>query len=283
MVEGAENQIEAVIHQRTDGNHNHGGNADAEDAADHGFVRTEAAQLDLHFGILFPVQQNGHDKGKNLSDDGCGSGAGDLHPGKTEHSEDQNRIQNDIDDGTETLGEHGIAGASRRLQQPLKQNLPKNTEGDDRNDADIVGAVLDGLRVGREGAHIGLRSEDAEEDTQQHSAEGEENSVEGAAVDLIGIFFTQPTGKQGVDTYGDTRCNTDHDILHRKGKRNRRQGIIVDLGNARDKDAVNHVVKRLHKHGQRHGKCHVKQQPPDRHNPHFVFFQIGHRFRTTFF
>ena len=34
-------------------------------------------------------------------------------------------------------------------------------------------------------------TEDAEEDTQQHTAEGEENSVEGAAVDLIGILFTQ--------------------------------------------------------------------------------------------
>ena len=150
VVEGAENQIEAVIHQRTDGNHNHGGNADTEDAADHDFIRAKTAQLYLHFGILFQIQENGHTKGNDLPDDGCGGGAGDLHPRKTEHSENQNRVKDDVNDGTETLCEHGIGGASGRLQQTFQQNLTENTERYNCNDADIVGAVADGLRVGRD-------------------------------------------------------------------------------------------------------------------------------------
>ena len=231
-------------------------------------------QTDLN--VLSVVQHHCQDKGDDLADDGGHRSAGDLHAGQAEIAEDQDRVQDDVDDCAGALGDQGIAGAAGGLEQTLQEDLAENAEGHDADDADIGHTVGDGLSVRREGAHIDIGTENAEEDKEQGADSRQKDAVEGAAVDLVHIFFAQSTGEEGVDTDGDARGHADHDILHREGQGDGGEGVVVHGGNAGDEDAVHHVIQGLHQHGQGHGQGHGKEQPTHGTHAHFVFLQGFH-------
>ena len=180
---------------------------------------------------------------------------------------------------TEPLGrkprkrsDHCEGRAPGRLQQALEQNLAEDAERGDRDHADIVHAVADDLRILAHGLHERPCAEDAEQRGKRRPARGQQHAVERGAVDPLLIPFAQRTGEQRVHADGNAGGNTDHDVLHREGKADGRQRVVVRVGNARDEGAVDHVIKRLHQHGKCHRQRHGQQQPADRHHAHFIFF-----------
>ena len=93
-------------------------------------------------------------------------------------------------------------------------------------------------------------------------------TLSGGAVGGLLISLSQALGKQGVDAHADAHGKADQQILDGEGQGQRRHRAFRHLGNV---DAVHHVVKRLHQHGDDQGQRHVGDQFPDGHNAHFVF------------
>ena len=230
-------------------------------------------QIELHVGILLPVQQNGKDKGHDLADDRRHGGARDLHTRQAEVAEDQDGVENDVDDCAGALRNHGIRSAAGRLQETFKKKFSENAEGRDTDHADVIHAIGNGLRLRRQGAHVRLRAENAEQHAQQHAAGRQQQAVERGGVDLLGIALAQCAGEQRVDAHGHARGHADHDILHWERQRDSGQRVVVHVRDARDEHAVHDVVKRLHQHGKRHRQRHGQKELSHREHAHFVFFQ----------
>ncbi len=76
---------------------------------------------------------------------GGGGGRGgyiNFHSREAEQTKDQNRIQNNVDNGSGSLGDHGIKGLARCLQHPFKHDLNKNTKGRTTADRQILLSIL---------------------------------------------------------------------------------------------------------------------------------------------
>ena len=69
--------------------------------------------------VFGKVEKQGKQHADDLPSDRGYSGTGYLHPGKSEQAEDQDRIHNDVDDGSQSLGDHVVNRAAGGLQQTL--------------------------------------------------------------------------------------------------------------------------------------------------------------------
>ena len=85
------------------------------------------------FFVLFKVKTE--EEGDDLSEDSCACGTGDPESRSSKVTEDQDRIQDDIDDGAEALGVHGVDRLSGGLQETLAGDLREETEGSNRADS----------------------------------------------------------------------------------------------------------------------------------------------------
>ena len=230
----------------------------------------------MHVRVFLLIEQHRKEKGDDLADHRGDGGARDLHARQAEIAEDENGVEDDVDDRARSLCDHRVGRAAGGLQKPFKKHLAEDAEGGNADHADIVHAVGDGFRLRGQRAHIGLRAENAEQHAQEHSAGREHQTVERGGIDLLLIFLAQRARKQRIDADGHARRDTDHNILHREGKRNRGEGVVIRIRDARNKHAVYHIVKCLHQHGQRHRQRHAQKQPPHREDAHLVFFQGTH-------
>ena len=76
---------------------------------------------------------------------------------------------------------------------------------------------------------------------------------------LIGFFLValaQRLTHHGIDTHANTRGKADQQILHREGHT---QSSNRTVGNPGHIEAVHHIVKGLHQHGNNHGQSHGQQ------------------------
>ena len=79
------------------------------------------------------------------------------------------------------------------------------------------------------------------------------DSVFSGSICPFKIFLPKIPGQEGVDADPGARGYSYHQILHRKRKGNRRQGLLIDLC---DKHAVNDIVERLYQHRNNHWQGH---------------------------
>ena len=228
--------------------------------------------------IFAVVEDHGQNKRHDLAEHRGHGRACDLHARQAEQAEDEDGVKNDVQDRAGALRNEGVDRAACGLQQTLKDDLAENAERGDRDDADIGRAVGNDGFVRRLGAHEELCAENAEQGAEQHAQPGKKDAVQGGAVHHVRIAFAERAREQGIDADGSARCDADHDVLHREGQRNGVECVLINVRNFRDKGAVDHVVKRLHQHGQGHRQRHGQQQPPNGHRAHFVFLQTTHCF-----
>lgn len=265
---GDEDLVHAEGHHRADGVHDNGGDAHGVDLTDDMAVGAEMAERGLdvmvHPGVEIDRQNGGHD----LSDDGGGGGAGYPHFGEGTDAEDEDRVQNNIDDGAQSLGEHGLDGPSGGLEETLHGDFQEDAEGKGGADGEVDGARLnDDAAVGLEG-EVDPGDGKAQHQEDQIAQSGQKEGVFGGAVGHIEILFAQTAGEQGVDADGGTHCHGDHQVLIGEGQRDSGQGVLADLGH---KDTVHYIVKGLDEHGDHDGQRHGEDQSSDGHCPHFVF------------
>ncbi len=96
--------------------------------------------------IFLHVQHDSQDGCDNLSANGSNGGAGYAHLWHSQKPEDQDGVQDDVDDGAQPLGQHGVEGSARSLQQLFKGHLQKQPDGADGTDLKIGSAVIDDFR-----------------------------------------------------------------------------------------------------------------------------------------
>ena len=105
-------------------------------------VRTEASHAELNLLVYPEVEDDADDTGNDLSEDGGGGGTGDAHFREGAVTEDQDRIHDDIDDGTRHLADHGIDRFSCCRQQTLHADLNENTDAQNTADLHVGDAVF---------------------------------------------------------------------------------------------------------------------------------------------
>ena len=186
---------------------------------------------------------------------------------------DEDGVQDDIHHCADTLGKHGMEGAAGGLKKALTQNLHENTQAENAADVGINNAAFHGFRHIRLHLKIRSTSENAEDQKQRSGNQHQENTVAGGKVGRLLVLLAQALTQQGIDAHTDAHSKSDLHILHRKCQRQGRNGTLGNLGYI---DAVYHIVKCLHQHGNDNGQRHIQKQLANGHNAHFVFFHFVH-------
>ena len=224
----------------------------------------------MHIRVILQIEDDDQDRTGPLTDDRGQGRASDAHGGQTEPAEDQDRVQDDVHDGADALGDHGMEGTAGGLKESLAQDLNEDTKAKDAANRSIDDAALHGL------SHIGLHleigtgTENAEKQEHHGSDQHQQDAVAGGAVRGLLIPFAQAFAEQRVDTDTDTHGKADLQVLHRERQGKGRDGALRDPGHI---DAVHHVIERLDQHGYHHRQCHIHQQFADRHDAHLILFQ----------
>ena len=211
----------------------------------------DAGQCDGDVLVELQVEVNAEKRRRALADDGRDRCAGDAEPGESEQTENQNRIQNDIDDGAGGLQNHTVDSAAGRLQKPFVRDLEKQTDR----------AAAHNLKIGRAvGADHGILCLSVDKrlcEKQSHKQKnnkmkrGDKQSHSCCFISFFKVLFSERAGEQCVDSDAHTGSETDHQVLQGKSER---YGCQCALLNLCDKDAVHHVVQCLNEHGNHHGK-----------------------------
>ena len=110
-------------------------------------IRTEPFEVEPYFMIKFMVAGSGNDAGYTLSDYSSHSSSGNTHFRSAKKTKDQDRVQDDVGDGTAQLGSHAEDCFSCGCEQTLKEKLPKQTKGEHHNCAEIFNSEFKNFRI----------------------------------------------------------------------------------------------------------------------------------------
>ena len=123
-----ENFVHAEHHHRADGLHDDRRNADGVDVRHRRAVGTDVLEVDLHLGIFLEVQEKAEARADELADDRGDRRARDLHAGKAQKAENQNRVEHDVAHRARDLRDHRKVRPPRGLEQALAVNLQEQSE-----------------------------------------------------------------------------------------------------------------------------------------------------------
>ena len=107
----------------------------------------------LNFVVSFYIEPDRKEHCDDLTEDGSECGTGCAHFRKTEVTEDQDWVKDNIQDCARSLRNHRIEGTAGRLQQTLQRDLKKQTDRKATDNRHILHAVLNDLRI------VGLHGE----------------------------------------------------------------------------------------------------------------------------
>ena len=209
--------VHPKYHHGTDGLHDDRGNADLIDRGDDLPVRPESLHVQVQLLVFGAVKIKGKYYGHDLSghrSDGC---PGHLQARKTEQAEDQDGIHDDVDDGSDSLRDHGVNGLSGGLQKPFQGHLHEYSDGEDGYDRQVLCTVSDDLFILRLEPEKCVRNSQPEHSHEPKADEGKKDSVPGGAIGLIELLFAQIPGEQSVDPHACPGGNGDHQALYGKG------------------------------------------------------------------
>ena len=204
---------------------------------------------------------------ENLSANGCDGGARHAKLRKTEQTEDEDRVENDVEHRSNDLHEHHVKVLALRLQNALAIDLHEHTDRAGQNDGKIGDAVFKRLRNRCISPHERARAEDAEQHEHQHRKQHQRKAVARRVFRFVVPLCAKAARNQRIDAYTGADGDGDHEHKDRKRERNRGQRVFTEIG---DEDAVYNVVNGLHQHRQRKRRSHAKEQLSLRLYRHFV-------------
>ena len=143
-----QDQIHGIGHDRADGLHVNGWNTYCINMSDDLRLRAESTEAETDFMIEFMVAEPGNDAGYALADHCGGSSTCYAHFRSTEKTEDQDRVKNDVCDGTAELGSHAENSFSSGCKQSFKEELTEKTKGKDHDCAQVFDSEFHDLRIG---------------------------------------------------------------------------------------------------------------------------------------
>ena len=124
-----EDRVHADGHDRADRLHDDGGKSHLVDFTDDAALRPEALELELQLVGLAQHEEECQAHGEPLADYGGDRGSRDTHAGCSEQAEDQYRIEDDVDDRAQALGDHGVYHIAGALHDPFAYQLAEYAEG----------------------------------------------------------------------------------------------------------------------------------------------------------
>ena len=168
--------------------------------------------------IVFEIAYSSYHTGYALSDDSCNSRTGDTHPRRSEQSEDQNRIQNDIRQRPAQLGNHAEDRLSGRGEQSFKEELGEKPEGKDHDRAQVVNSHPHNLPVGSSDLAEIERLYDGKSQNQEHNIaeQIQYRGIRCRLVCLVRIFLSEGLGQQGIHTHARTTSHCNQQGLQRE-------------------------------------------------------------------
>ena len=273
LSEALKNLVHAEIHHGADTVHHDGGNTYRENRTDGGSSGLQVLKAKLNILVMLQVEDNYQQSTCPLADHRSYRRTGDAHGGNAKPAVDEDGVQNDIHHSAQALGNHGVEGAAGGLEQPLAHNLHKDAQAENAADGSIDDASLHSLL--HIGLHLKIRTgaEDAEQQEQGRGDQHQGDTVAGSITHRLLVLLSQALAQQRVHAYADAHGEANLQVLHRECQGQRRDGTLGNLGYI---DAVHHIVKRLHQHGNDNGQRHVQQQLANGHNAHLIFFHFVH-------
>lgn len=214
------------------------------------------------------MEDQAENGGGPLTDDRGDGGPRDAHFRTAQITEDQNRVQDQVDQGAGHLRRHAGYRPPRGLQHSLKEGPQEDARGIDLADAEIGDAVSADHRIIGEHGDKGPASEKSPKDEDQGAGQGKEQTCRGSFPCLLKVFLPQLSGNQSVGSHASAYRYSDLQHLGGIGQRGGRQRCLVDPG---DKDAVDDIVHGLDHHGNHDGDGHGKDQLGNGHGAHLVF------------
>ena len=203
---GDENLVHQEGHQRADGHHNHAGQADGVDAAHNAPVGPEAPEAQVDVVVFGEIEVNRQHHAAALADDGGDGGAPNAHA----QGEDENGVENDVDDGAQALGVHGVHRPPGALQEPLEHHLAKQEEAEAADDLQIFVAHLgDVLHAGLVGEQGGAEAQ-AQHRRHHRPHKGQEHAVHRHVVGPALLHGPQGPAHHDVDAHGGAGGQADH-------------------------------------------------------------------------
>ncbi len=200
-------------------------------------------------------------------------GAGDSQRRHSQQTKNQDRVKDQVGDCAAELGGHAENGIAGGGQQPLKEKLTEQAEGENHHNAQVLHPQRSDFRVGilNLPGIKGLHNGKPQHQEQRIAENVEQCAVGGGVVRPAEIFLPQGFGQQRVDAHAGARAYGDQQRLEREGQGHRRQRVFRKL---RHKDTVHDVVQRLYQHGYHHWQGYAEHQAVDGKSPHLVFGQI---------
>ena len=206
--------------------------------------------------------------------------------GRAQQTEDQDRVQNEIQYDSCDLKKHGCNHIARRLDDFLNADMKHISEGHEYDDIGKVEAELIDRRIVGVGVEERFYYHQCGDGHQRSDNSGKNYAVGYDIVRPVLVFGAQPPRNQRVgadsepDGYGQDQC---HD---RKSERYCSQRILAEPG---DKHAVYEIIGVLQKHGCHRGKGHRNEQRNDGLHTHLVcrygvflsFYGTGHRLKVS--
>ena len=107
----------------------------------------------LNFVVSFYIEPDRKQHRDDLTENGSECGTGCAHFRKTEVTEDQDRVKDNIQDGARSLRDHRVKRAAGGLQQTFQRDLEKQADRKATDDRHILHAVLNDLGI------VGLHGE----------------------------------------------------------------------------------------------------------------------------
>ena len=269
LAEGEQDLVDAIGHERADGAHDRGGNADVENAAADLSLHTEATHSKAQFLVFAYVQNDRHNAADDLAKDRGDRRTGHAHGGNAEcgNAEDQQRVAENVGDRAGALRDHREHRPAGRLKQTLKNKLCEQTHGENAADRQVVLAEGDDLRIVGLTAEKHIHRKKSGQNEDQAADQFDEDTLQGNALRMFLVALAKTFGQKRVDADADADTEGDHQVLNGEGDGDGGERGLTDAGN---ENAVNDVVKRLHQHGCHHRQRHADQQLADGHRTHLV-------------
>ena len=209
----------------------------------------------------------------NLPRNSSNGSTGDPHFRKAEKAEDQKRVENDVRDRAEDLGDHWRFHIADRLQHLCPDALEEQPEAEYAYDPAIYRYIAY-HRVRRGGySRIGGHDRPADRSEQKPQRGGERCSHTGILIRLFRLAHAELCRHHRIDPHARSDGESDHQKLDRiDDGQSRQAGFRIPA----HKQTVHDIIKRLNELREHHRRRETQQNFADFfRSEQFAVFHFG--------
>ena len=197
--------------------------------------------------------------GRGLCNDSSHSRTGYSHV----KAEDKERIQYDVDHGTNHNGEHTEGGIPLTGDELVESGGQNSKDSTSRVDGHIgIGIGIGGFTSAKGHEQRFLKSQ--KKGGQDHSQHAQHNGTVGQnRLSPLVIALSHSDGHQGCTAQSHQKGKRGDQGHHRTTNSGARQRIRTDFGDVANKDSVHDAVKHIHQLRQHGGNGQPQYQPGD--------------------